>query len=622
MKPDESKSVPLAGGERVSETDRRHQLEKAGARCLFGRLVLALAAALAWTPGAAHGTTLTASDFALSVYASAGTSSLTLDSSNLGGFFNPHECLCPDTITATVQMTSAGQTDVGSSTITVSFYLGADCSTSASSASCGSLGSQIALTTSQSAQATFAGSQVFESAAGSATVDCGNLTAGATTLWAFITQDGTTLSFSLSQELPVVSTTVAAPIAVTALPSNDGILVGWTPPADTSQVAGYQVLCLPRPATASAAAYDTCGTSGGTGSTVLTASDYTEVCSAEVSATETSVRLAGLTNGTSYTVAVISIDQSGGISALSPQATAIPQPTLGFFDKYQQEGGAASGCTLSPHSGRAGLLWIALAAALVVALGRGPRRKSRRGAAGATRALVLLLAFSATAHAQIAVDHQDADWPSESRVSPLPQIPDWGVEIGVSLYRPAVDSEFSNGAHPFAETFGSGRHLLSEAEVDRYLYRRYGTWGVGLRGGYYKVTGAAFLADGTRSGDETALSLIPFALSLVYKADRIRGLKQVPLIPYAKIGLDGVAWTATNTGGSPSHSGFTPGWHTAAGVALGLNFLGMGTLNPGALADPCALFFEWDYAAINGLGFSKTLHVGDSTWFAGVTFDL
>jgi hypothetical protein len=48
----------------------------------------------------------------------------------------------------------------------------------------------------------------------------------------------------------------------------------------------------------------------------------------------------------------------------------------------------------------------------------------------------------------------------------------------------------------------------------------------------------------------------------------------------------------------------------------------MGTINPGALADPCALFFEWDYAAINGLGFGKMLHVGDNTWFAGVTFDL
>ena len=596
------------------------------ARCHRACLLSALAAALAWTPTATQAATLSESDFALSAYASVGSSSLTLDSSNLGGFFNPHECLCPDTITATVQMTSAGQTDVGSSTITVSFYLGADCSTSASSASCGSLGSQIALTTSQSAQATFTGSQVYQSAAGSATVDCGNLTAGSTTVWAFLTQDGTALAFSLSQELPVVATTVAAPIAVTALPANHGILVNWTPPADTSQVAGYQVLCLPRPATASTAAYETCGlASSGTGGTVITPSDLTEVCSAEVDASQTSVRLAGLVNDTSYTVAVVSIDLSGGVSALLSQATATPQPTEGFFQVYQHDTGAASGCALLPHSHRAGLFWVALLAALVVALGRSPRRRRRRGTAGgnAACAILFVLAFSATAQAQITVDHQDADWPSESRVSPLPQIPDWGVEIGVSLYRPAVDSEFNNGAHPFGETFGSSRHLLSEAEVERYVYHRFGTWGVGLRGGYYRVTGASFLADWTtRSGDETALRLIPFALSLVYKADRIPRLKQVPLIPYAKIGLDGVAWTATNTGGSASHSGFTPGWHTAAGVALGLNFLGMGTINPGALADPCALFFEWDYAAINGLGFGKMLHVGDNTWFAGVTFDL
>jgi hypothetical protein len=575
-------------------------------------LLSALAAALAWTPTATQAATLSESDFAISLYASVGSSSLTLDSSNLGGFFNPHECLCPDTITAVVQMTSAGQTDVGSSTITVSFYLGANCSTSAASSSCGSLGSQIALTTSQSAQATFTGSQVFqsaESAAGSATVDCGSLTPGSTTVWAFLTQDGTALAFSLSQELPVVATTVAAPTAVTALPANHGILVSWTPPADTSQVAGYQVLCLPRPAAASTAAYETCGLASS--GTVMTASDQTEVCSAEVSATATSVRLAGLDNGTSYTVAVVSIDPSGGVSAQLSQATATPQPTEGFFEVYQHDTGAASGC--------------ALLAALVVALGRGPRRRRRRETAGASvvRTILFVIAFGTTARAQIAVDHGTADWPSQSPVSPLPQTPDWGIEIGVSLYRPAVDSEFSNGTHPFAETFGSSRHLLSEGEVDRYLYHRFGTWGVGLRGGYYSVTGSAFLADfKTRSGDETALRLIPFALSLVYKADRIPRLKQVPLIPYAKIGLDGVAWTATNTGGSASHSGFTPGWHTAAGVALGLNFLGMGTINPGALADPCALFFEWDYAAINGLGFGKMLHVGDNTWFAGVTFDL
>jgi hypothetical protein len=280
---------------------------------------------------------------------------------------------------------------------------------------------------------------------------------------------------------------------------------------------------------------------------------------------------------------------------------------------------------LVPHPHRTDLFWMALVAASVVALERGPRRRRRRGIAGASvaRAILLVLALSATARAQIAVDHGTVDWPSQSPTSPLPRVPDWGVEIGVSLYRPAVDSEFGNAIHPFSDTFGSGRHLLSELEVDRYVYHRFGTWGVGLRGGYYKETGAAFLADWkTRSGDETALHLIPFALSLVYKADRIPGLKQVPLIPYVKAGLDGVVWTTSSTGGSASHSGFTPGWHAAAGLALGLNFLGLGTLNPGALADPCALFFEWDYAAINGLGFNKMLHVGDSTWFAGVTFDL
>ena len=593
------------------------------ARCLCGRLAPALAAALAWAPAGAQTTALTESDFALAAYGSVGSSSGALDSS---GFFNPHRCLCPDTITAVVQMTSSGQTDIGSSTITVSFFLGANCSSSASSASCVSVGNQIALTASQAAQSTFDSSQVFQSAAGSAPVDCGKLTPGSTTLWAVLAQDGTVLPLPLPLELPVVATVVSAPTDVKALPSNHGLLVSWTAPADTSQVAGYQVLCLPGPAQASTAAYETCGLdSSATGGAVPTPSDLAEVCSAEVSASNTSVRLAGLDNDKSYTVTVISIDASGGVSAPLSQATAMPQQTIGFLQKYQQEGGAASGCTLLPHSDRAGLLWLALVAALVVALGRSPRRRGRRGTTGAsaTRAIVFVLAFSATASAQIAVDHQSADWPSQSPVSPLPQVPDWGIEIGVSLYRPDVDSEFSNGNHPFGETFGSSRHLLSEIEVDRYVYHRFGTWGVGLRGGYYSVTGVAFLADGkTRSGDETALRLIPFALSLVYKADRIPGLKQVPLIPYLKAGLDGVVWTMSGTGGSASHSGFTPGWHTAAGLALGLNFLGMGTLNPGALADPCALFFEWDYAAINGLGFGKLLHVGDSTWFAGVTFDL
>jgi hypothetical protein len=606
----------------------------------------ALLTVLIWAPARAHAAALTESDFTLALYASDVSSGSALDASEIKVFFNPHRCNCPDTITAVLQLTSSGQTDIGSSTISVNFLLGPSCATSTTSASCVSVG-QRSFSASQSATApTFDSNLVFQTAAGSSTVACTSLTSGSTVLWAVLAQDGTALSFTPSVVLPVITTVVAAPTAVTAQPADQGILVSWTPPADMSQVAGYQVLCLPRPASASTAAYESCGLdSSSVGSTVLTPADQTQVCSAEISAATTSVRLAGLVNGTSYTLAVISIDPGGGVSALSAQAQATPQATTGFYEKYKQSGGAASGCTLSPHPGRAGLLWMALVAALVVALGRGRRRRGRarsaRGGQGGlsvpkgrraphatttanlTRAVVLLFALSATARAQVSPDRRAADWPWESPAPPVFQPPDWGFELGLSLYRPAVDSEFGNGVHPFADTFGSSRHLLSEVEVDRYLSHRYGTWGVGLRSGYYKVTGAAFLADGiTRSGDETALRLIPFSLSSLFRADRIPGLKRVPLMPYLKAGLDGVVWTASRTGGSGSHTGFTPGWHLAAGVAIGLNFLGLGSLNPGALADPCALFFEWDYAAINGLGLDSSLHVGDSTWFAGVMFDL
>jgi hypothetical protein len=589
------------------------------------RHVLVLAVAFAWIPtqALAAAVALTQDDLTLSVYAAEGSSWRTLNSNLLNVFFNPHECLCPDSLAVAVGLSSS-DTNLGSSTVTARFFLGDNCSTSA--ASCVSLG-KVSFSASQTADSpTFSSSLVFQTVAGTAKVGCTSLTAGSTTLWAILAEDGAALSFSLSVALPVIATTVAAPTAVTALASNKGILVSWTPPADTSQVAGYQVLCLPRPAAASTAGYETtCGLdTTSTGDAVMTPADTTELCSADVAAGITSVRLSGLVNGTPYTVAVIAIDYAGGVSALSPLAAATPQPTDGFYEIYKKEGGTASGCSLSPspRPNRSGLRWIAFVVAVVVVSARCLRRRQKT--AGITRAMAFLLAFCATAHAQIATSRDTDDWTLKS---PEPRIilpPDWGVELGLSLYRPDIDSEFGNGVHPFADTFSSSRHLMSEVELDRYFRYGFGTWGLGLRGGYYKVTGASFYtADGTtRSGDETALRLIPFALSLSYRADGLAGLRRVPLIPYLKLGLNGVAWKATNTGGSPSHDGFTPGWHVAAGMILGLNSLGIGAIKPDAIADPFALFFEWNYAAINGLGFSNKLHVGDSTWFAGIMFDL
>jgi hypothetical protein len=162
------------------------------------------------------------------------------------------------------------------------------------------------------------------------------------------------------------------------------------------------------------------------------------------------------------------------------------------------------------------------------------------------------------------------------------------------------------------------------AELDRYLGHRFGVWGVSLRAGFYRVTAQSFLADGSgqRSGDETSLRLIPFALSAFYRLTELPGLGRLPLVPYAKLGLDAVDWTVTNTGNSSSQSNVSVGWHATGGVMFSLAWLGVGGASPEGIADPLALFFEWNHAKIDGLGLTNSLRVGDSIWFVGVMFDL
>ena len=581
------------------------------------RLILVLSVAAVWPALPAQAAvTLTQSDVVLEVFTPTGS---LLSASELSGRFGAHRCVCPENLIAELQLTSAGQTDLGSSTVSVNFLLGGNCFPSTTS--CISLG-QVSFSQTQSAQGpTFSSTQVFQAAEGSTAASCASLVAASTTLWAVIAQDGTALSFAPSINLPVVTTTVAAPTAATALAGDQDILVTWTPPADVSLVAGYQVLCLPRPTLASTAGYDSCGLgSVSTGGTILTPADPTELCSAAVSAGTTQARVTGLTNGTPYTVAVIAIDPSGGVSALSPPAVATPGPTLGFYERYKNAGGAATGCALSPspRPSRAECLWVALAAAWVVAR----RRRWRRKLSGLMTVAIVVLAFTATARAQIVSERSTDEWAMNPSSAGNDRPPDWGIEVGLSLYRPAVDSEFSNGVHPYADTFGSSRHLMSEVELDRYLGHGFGSWGVGFRIGYTMLTGTAVQADGiSPSADETNLRLVPLSLSAIYKVDGLPGLRLVPLIPYAKAGLDGTVWTESTTG-KTSHNGFTPGWHMTAGILLGLNSLGTGAIKQGAVAGPGSLFFEWDYAAINGLGMSNLLHVGDSTWFAGLMFDL
>ena len=72
----------------------------------------------------------------------------------------------------------------------------------------------------------------------------------------------------------------------------------------------------------------------------------------------------------------------------------------------------------------------------------------------------------------------------------------------------------------------------------------------------------------------------------------------------------------------PSQSQAAPATLSQSDLALAVHASPDGTTWSALGASALAGFFEWDYAAIDGLGFGHSLHVGDSTWFAGIMFDL
>ena len=166
---------------------------------------------------------------------------------------------------------------------------------------------------------------------------------------------------------------------------------------------------------------------------------------------------------------------------------------------------------------------------------------------------------------------------------------------------------------------------MMQLELDRQLLRRAGgTWALGVGVGYAHATGAALEADlKTPSGDETGLRLIPLSAALVYRADILRERYGSPLVPYAKLGLDCTLWHMSDTS-QASVDGRTFGWHAAAGVTLDLSILdpeASHTMDRESGVNQTAVFVELARYSLDGFGSSAALHVGDTTWFAGLMLE-
>ncbi len=365
------------------------------------------------------------------------------------------------------------------------------------------------------------------------------------------------------------------------------------------------------------------------------------LCSGLIPAVSNSYRITGLQNGIQYGVGVAAVDRYGNIGAIANVIYGIPIPTVDFYSEYKTAGGSAQGgfCALERwHSRRSAAVGIGLAGlALMLVV----RRRSKKGPPGiGPVVLVLATGTLLTGQARAQEVYHDSSFLEDDATEAWGGSPrQYAIEARFGLYTPDVDSEFSgSGKQPQAFVFGSKRRPMWQMEFDWEFLQDFGTLSLGGVVGYYKENALACKQSGLqangscddRSGDNTSLRLIPLAALLVYRMDEGATHWKIPLVPYAKIGVNYTLWTITNGNGDVADAGgghgqgATMGWQAAAGLSVQLDFIDPSSAR-GFDADSGVnhtyVFFEVDHVDGSGLYRKDVLHVGDNTWFAGLMFE-
>ena len=244
-------------------------------------------------------------------------------------------------------------------------------------------------------------------------------------------------------------------------------------------------------------------------------------------------------------------------------------------------------------------------------------------------ALILVLTWSWRSAAWAQVPEAEKDFRSPQHFL---------FEMKFGPYAPQIDSEFDDAATPFRDLFGDGKALMMSGEFDVELWRRFGTVAIGGSLGYYKNETNALLDTNstdtipsnstTRSAGVTSITLLPLALLAIYRFDWPTERWNFPLVPFAKLGLNYTLWWVNKGDGSTAEfagekaTGGTLGWQFNGGASLLLDVLdpqSAKTLDLELGINHTYLFFE--FIMTKGFGPSNALHVGDTTWNAGIAFE-
>lgn len=546
-------------------------------------------------------------DFTISSFDGKGEAAV-LSESDLATFFGRARCQCREPVLVGLTPAPGAATKVAGRTFDVQFMFGNDCDDEDARVSCLALGEGRLRAGAWRFEETVDVFDLFTHAG--AANDCRLARLASRAVWAILREDGKTLDASPRLVVSLRGDRPESPANIKVVEGDGSLVLQWDRP-DDSPTLRYQALCDPTLSTPAEPAFVSCDSSPTDVEATSIPVDEEHLCST-ATATNTT-RIADLDNGRTYRLAVVAIDEAGNVSAPSVAVSGTPAPAKGFLELFDEAGGdRAGGCAFGGgHVPRTP--WPLVVSGAWIWVRR--RRRLRR---------VMVMAIAALAM-QGSAKAADATTSIESYTAEE-KPHDWTFALKIGLYRPEVDSAFSNAARPFATIFGDDSGFLPMLAIERRMLDFGGPLSLGLSAGHYRATAQALASnDGARrSADESSLTVVPVSLGLSYRFDLAERALGWLLAPHISMGLDGFRW-ATGTTGKPGASGVTWGYHTGAGVSLALD-----TLDPEGARRICHevgvartfLFLEVTRYEIHGFGASGGVVLSDTVWSVGLGVDM
>jgi len=240
--------------------------------------------------------------------------------------------------------------------------------------------------------------------------------------------------------------------------------------------------------------------------------------------------------------------------------------------------------------------------------------------------------------ANVALAHED-DGPPQPRRSRAPtrdpaeyrSDQNGAFEFRLGPYRPRIDEEFGGGATPFNDIFGDGQGVLVGFEVDWQVLHipHFGSLGPGVGWQFTTFTGNAPFGDGSGTSQQpTSIWVMPAYAVAVLRIDALARDFDIPLVPYAKVGVAYTLYEARDAGATSvasdgvRGSGAELGYQMQGGAMLHLNFFAPQAgldMDAATGVNNAYLFWEWMYSDVSSFG--RGMQLGASTWMAGVAIE-